>query len=165
MKNFPFLFLVLLSQIPTILLIIENPIFLINAKNPFVLSTDDEFYYVITKGFNLKINKESEHKVTSENSFTGNYLYIFDNSVNNYIYLYDSKNYFYIKYNSFISYVPTTVYAKPQYGSSEMIIVGSIPQYNDEFIIYGYIKDYLLFSKKSQEYRAFLKINNINEKL
>ena len=46
-----------------------------------------------------------------------------------------------------------------------MIIVGSIPQYNDEFIIYGYIKDFLLFSKKSQEYRAFLKINNINEKL
>ena len=74
MKNFPFLFLVLLTQIPTILLIIENPIFLINAKNPFVLSTDDEFYYVITKGFNLKINKESEHKVTSENSF--NYFYL-----------------------------------------------------------------------------------------
>ena len=65
----------------------ENPIFLVNTTNPFVLSTNDDYYYVITKGKSLKINKESGNiENITINDFThSNYIYIIDNLYNNYI--------------------------------------------------------------------------------
>ena len=94
MKNFCFLLIVLFAQIQINIQIIENPKLLVNSSNPVVLSTTDDYYYVITKGKNLKIDKESGDIYNiSENSFTNtNYIYISDNSNNNYLY-YSNKYY------------------------------------------------------------------------
>ena len=104
MKNFCFLLIVLFIQTLTQnnTLIKVNPIFLANNENPFVLSTTDAYYYVITKGTNLKIDKKSgDIYNTSENFFINkNYIYIFDNSNNNYVYY--SKEYYKIIYEPFI---------------------------------------------------------------
>ena len=79
MKEFYFLFTAFFIRIETNIQIKQNPILLSNTENPFVLSTTDDYYYVITKGKNLKINKDSGDKEITNNSFS-NYLYIFDNS-------------------------------------------------------------------------------------
>ena len=81
MENNDFLLLILFIQtisqvnIP----IKDNPIFLTDHENPFVLSSTDDldYYYVITKGINLKINKKSGDIYNqSDNSFTSsNYIY------------------------------------------------------------------------------------------
>ena len=57
MKKFYFLFVILFIQNNS--QIKQNPIFLVESIEPFVLSTNDNYYYVITLGKNLKINKES----------------------------------------------------------------------------------------------------------
>ena len=108
MENIYFLLLILfiqtISQVN--IRIKDNPIFLTEHENPFVLSTTDDldYYYVITKGINLKINKKSGDICNqSDNSFTSsNYIYFFDNSNNNYIYY--SNEYYKINYNPSISF-------------------------------------------------------------
>ena len=163
---FYFFFITFFIRTQNNLPIKNNPIILSDTQNPIVLSSTDENYYVITSGQDLKINKYSGDKENTTNN-VNNYLYIFDNSNNNYIYFFDDKKYYYIKYNSrnpFISYVPITVNCFPKGGTSEMTIIGSIAK-NDEFIIYGRRGDYLLFSSKSQYYRAFFFIENLNDKL
>ena len=68
----------------------ENPIFLVESKNVFVLSTNDDYYYVITTNKSFKIKKgtgdikEIENKIS--NIFAYNYLV--DNEYNNYLYKY-----------------------------------------------------------------------------
>ena len=158
MKVFYFLFIAFFIRIETNIQIKQNPILLSNTENPFVLSTTDDYYYVITKGKSLKINKESGDKETFNNSFI-NYLYIFDNSNKNYIYSYDEKKYYYINYNQSISFEEITVNSYPKNGSGSMIIAGSIAKGN-EFIIYGYRDKYLMFSSKSQYYRSYIKIDS-----
>ena len=167
MKKFCFLLVILFDK-TIIIQIKKNPITLTNNENPFVLSTpDDDYYYVITKGKDLKINKESGDIDTIKvNSLTdSDYFYIFENSNNHYVY--NSSKYYEIIYNPFISYREISVNAKPQTRESDesrpliMTNVGSIAQ-DEEFIIYGYCNKYLLFSGKSREYRASEKINEYN---
>ena len=167
MKKFYFLFIALLAQTKTIVQIIQNPKHLIDKKNPIVLSTtDNNYFYLVTKGLNLKIKKESgEIEDRNDNEFTNHdYIYIFDKLNNNYI-LY-SNDYYEIKinYNSFISYEKITVYSIPKTWSTRMTKIGGIAG-DSEFILYGYVNDFLLFSSKSQYYRASQNINNINSKL
>ena len=145
----------------------ENPIFLVNTTNPFVLSTNDNYYYVITKGKSLKINKESGNieNITINDFTNSNYIYIVDNSYNNYIYY--SNKYYHIIYEPFISYEEITIHSEQISGeSNNMIVLGGIEKDND-FIVYGRseIDSYLLFSKKSQQYSASIRIENINDKL
>ena len=187
MKNFCFLLIVLFEQIPINTQIIENPKLLVNSSNPFVLSTTDDYYYVITKGKNLKIDKESGDIYNiSENSFTSqNYIYISDNSNNNYIYY--SNIYYKIINNPFISYerikedleslnivfenrlrfrnLPETLPAgEILIIENGMTNVGSIAK-DSESIIYGYNNNFLKFSSLSKECTATLKIEKINDKL
>ena len=65
---------------------------------PFVLSSSDDYYYVITSTKSLKIGKESGIiKHISNNEFPiSNFIYISDNSYNNYLYF--SKDYYYITF-------------------------------------------------------------------
>ena len=175
MKKFCFLLVILFDKTITNIQIKKNPITLTNNENPFVLSTpDDDYYYVITKGKDLKINKESGDIDTIKvNSLTdSDYFYIFENSNNHYVY--NSSKYYKIIYNPFISYEEISVNAKPQTSELDessfiMTNVGSIAQDKDkEFIIYGYYKNYLLFSGKSREYCAYEKIkenDSLNKKL
>ena len=206
MKNFCFLLIVLfietLTQNNTLIKV--NPIFLVNNENPFVLSTTDDYYYVITKGTNLKIDKKSgDIYNTSENFFIDtNYIYFFDNSNNNYVYY--LKEYYKIINQPFILFEKFVIKSKPKGGDSEgiplnkdligskedrnqnedkdhiisgghndedldkshdnslnninnMTIVGGIAKEN-EFIIYGYGNNHLLFLNQSQEYIAQLRI-------
>ena len=141
----------------------QNPIYLDSKSNPFVLSTTDNYYYVHTKGKSFKINKESGNiEDTKTNTFTSykNHLYLIDNSNNNYIYSYNMDIYYLINYNPFISY--NTISINPNGISLKNI--GGIAQDN-EFIIYGYTTNYLVFLSKSQGHSASLKINNIDDKL
>ena len=148
----------------------ENPIFLINKAFPYVLSTnDDDYYYIITEGSSLKINKEYGvieniyYNPFNQTSF--DYFYIVENLSNNYIYSFFSQKYYHIIYNPFITYEEIQIYTEPKTGNKIMVKVGSITQ-DDEFVIYGYTRDYyLLFSKKSQYYRAVIRILNINSNL
>ena len=153
MKKLFFLFIVLFIR--TNSQIKENPIFLVNASNPFVLSTNDDYYYIITAGRSLKINKEfgNIENITINNFTDSNYIYIVDNSYNNYIYY--SNKYYHIIFDPFISYEEITVHSEQKNSEQNpMIIVGSIPKDND-FIVYGITKmDYLSFSSKSQYYCA-----------
>jgi len=148
-----FLFIVFFIRINS--QIKENPIFLVNASNPFVLSTNDDYYYAITAGKSLKINKEfgNIENITINNFTNSNYIYIVDDIYNNYIYY--SNKYYHIIYSPFISYEEITVHSEQKNGEQNpMIIVGSIPKDND-FIVYGITKmDYLSFSSKSQYYCA-----------
>ena len=96
-----FLFITLFVQ--SFCQIKQNPIFLVESVEPFVLSTNDNYYYVITLGKNLKIIKESG--IIEDNSDNGavraDYSFISDNSHNNWIYF--SNSYFKIIYVPFIS--------------------------------------------------------------
>ena len=164
MKNFYYLFIVLFIRTHTNIQIKENPIFLVKSKEPFVLSTTDNYYYVITKAMSLKIDKESgniENKTI--NSFSAfNYIYIFDNSNNNYMKY--SDDYFEIKYNPFISFENIKFAPKLIDSDKSVKIIGCIPRDN-EFIIYGYINNYLLFSSQSRGNFVNQMIYNINDKL
>ena len=128
--------------------IINNNIFLNNNKYPFVLPyPDDEYYYVITSGESLKINKESgniiERKTT--NSFSHEPIYCYDKSGNSYIY--ESKNFYAINYSSLsISHIS---HNKNSDSLSDKY-TGCIPQDND-FIIYGYDSNHLIFLSFTQD--------------
>ena len=73
--------------------IINNPILLNNNKYPFVIpNSNDDFYYIITSGESLKINKRSgyiEKKNTS--SFSHEPLYCYSYSAN---FIYLSSNFY-----------------------------------------------------------------------
>ena len=125
-----------------------------------VLFTTDDYYNVITKGKDLKINKSTAEIQTKDNSLSS-YIYIFDNSNNNYIYSISSKKYFFINYNPFISYKEFIVNEYPKSGSTTFTRIGGIAQDN-EFIIYGRRENYLLFSTQSQYYRSYKKINDLD---
>ena len=171
MKKFYFIFItlfILTLTNYTNLQIKYNPIFLVKKPYPFVLSTTaDDYYYVITAGKSLKINKESgKIEKNISNIFTAyGYIYIVDNSNNNYLY-YLNGTFYQIKYNPFISFDKISVSLKSKEGNKKMKVIGGIPKNND-LIIYGYDenKNYLLFSSKSRQYPAEKNINNIEEKL
>ena len=160
MKKFYFLFIVLFSLTIYNQQIKQNPILFENTENPFVLSTTDDYYYVITKGKDLKINKTSAQKEEKAN-FLSSYIYIFDNSNNNYIYSNSLNKYYLINYNPFISYQEITVNEISKSGISTFTRIGGIAQ-NNEFLIYGIREHYLLFSLKSQYYRAYYYISDLN---
>ena len=58
----------------------QNPILLVESTNPFVLSTIDNYYYVITIGYNMKINKESGiiEDITENHVIIENYIFVSD---------------------------------------------------------------------------------------
>ena len=167
MKKFYFLFIALLAQTRTIVQIIQNPKHLIDKKNPIVLSTtDNNYFYLVTKGLNLKIKKESgEIEDRSDNEFTNrDYIYIFDKLNNNYLLCLNDYYEIKINYNSFISYEKIIVCSFPKGLGLSMTKIGGIAG-DREFILYGYVTNKLLFSSKSQYYRSYENINNINDKL
>ena len=86
MKELYILFIALLIQ--TNSEIIQNPIFLAESKKPFILSTNDNYYYIITIEKNLKIKKESGilENNTDNSAVEDHYIFIADNSYNNYVY-------------------------------------------------------------------------------
>jgi len=176
-KLYFFIFIFLFTRIN--LKIKENPIILVEAENPFVLSTNDDYYYVMTKGKSLKIEKESgviinitDNQFSSSEIFFNIIEYSNNNYINNYIYIKNSSNqlneYYHIIYNPFISYEKITVNSEPKESetSTRISIVVSI-QTNNEFIIYGYstFNTYLMFSSKSQYYISRISKNNINNNL
>ena len=158
MKKLYFLIVVLFIKINS--QIKENPIFLVASKNPFVLSSNDDYFYLITIGKNLKIQKESGiiTENTDNNTIRTDYIFIADNSYNNYIY-YDDI-YYKIIYNPFLSYEQIEIPPNSEY--RQMKSVGFVLNNNDnDIIIYGYYEnDYLVFSTNLIGY-SFSKITNI----
>ena len=94
----------------------QNPILLINSTepiDPLVLSSKDEYYYIITSGKDLQIEKESGNIISSfdNNIKTSNYVNYVDNAkilflfheslLNNLIYYFVNiiENYFIYKLN------------------------------------------------------------------
>ena len=155
MENFYFLFIILFLQTNSQQKI--NPIHLIENKYPFVLSSTDDYYYVITKGKSLKIQKESGNIIDlrDQNIFNSqDYVYITDNLNNNFLY-YQHK-YYNIIYAPFISFQQITNVNPKGSNAPSMIRVGGIAQNNNTFIVYGYTNDnnrQLLFSSIPQNNR------------
>ena len=85
----------------------NNPIELLTSISkplaPIVLSSTDNYYYIITSGIDLKIDKDSGDIInkTINNIISSNYIYHVDNSNNNYIYnsIYYYKITFFFKLN------------------------------------------------------------------
>ena len=94
------LFLLLLLYIQENPQIIDNPRFLNNKPYPFELSSNNDYYYVVTSGEILTIEKESGNIISRKNeiNYTENFINIMDNSYNNYIY--DSNIYYKIVYEN-----------------------------------------------------------------
>ena len=138
----------------------QNPIFLVESVDPFVLSTNDNYYYVITMGKNLKINKESGiiEDISDNGAIRENYIFISDNSNNNWIYL--SNSFYKIIYDPFLSYDEFII--DQNSGYRDTTFSGCISKYNiDEIIIYGYYQnEYLFFSTGLGPY-AIKQIDNI----
>ena len=152
-----FLFIVLLIR--TNSQIIENPIFLFETKYPFALSTDDEEddYYIITEGKSLQIDKDTGEIIDIKNNtfIISEYVYILDKSYTNYLYNMNSNNYYEIIYNPFISYQEI---AQPNsdFDYPNMIKIGVLQDNN--FIIYGYNYNFLIFLDISHRYSATVQI-------
>lgn len=152
-----FLFIVLLIR--TNSQIIENPIFLFETKYPFALSTDDEEddYYIITEGKSLQIDKDTGEIIDIKNNtfIISEYVYILDKSYTNYLYNMNSNNYYEIIYNPFISY-QEIAQSNSDFDYPNMIKIGVLQDNN--FIIYGYNYNFLIFLDISHRYSATVQI-------
>ena len=144
MEKLYILFIVLLIQ--TNQQIKLNPIFIVESKNPVLLSTDDDYFYLLTNGKNFKIEKDSGNIVNYSNNSAAedDYIFIADNSYNNYVYI--SKIFYHIIYNPFISYQIINIYENEEYNYFKIEGLISINN-NNNIIAYGYYEnDYLMFS-------------------
>ena len=163
MTKLDFLFIILF--IHTNSQIKNKPIFLSEDEYPFVLSTRDNYYYVITNKYCLKIQKDSgiKENTTDQNLFSSSdYVYITNNSDNNYLY-YD-YSYYTINYNKFMSFEHIEVNPKNT-DKPSFKRVGGIVQENF-FIIYGYNIDsnHLIFvsiPQNNRDSKVNLKVNSI----
>ena len=142
-----FFLLLIILIIKTNSQIKENPIYLTDKQNFFVLNSTDDYYYVITSGESFKIEKESGNIINSSdnNINISNFILIEDLSGNNYIY--NSDEYYYINYNSFIFFEKEPMIFNNS--QKNFRIINSIGK-NRDFIIYGYDKDKLIFCEKSE---------------
>ena len=155
------IFLLIIRTALTTSQIKENPIFLTDKKNFFVLNSTDDYYYVVTSGQNLQIKRESGKiiKNSDNNINIENCIFIEDLSGNNYIYY--LNNYYYIIYNTFILFQNISNSLKLKYDDSkEFRIVNSIALIND-FIIYGYYRNELIFCRKSNKYCNSIEFSGI----
>ena len=119
--------------------IVENPIFLTESKNPYVLSiNDDNHYYIITKKAYLKIKKETGEIITdSKNELEKECSFIHDFSYKNYLLC--SDKYYTINYNSDFNYIENEYDESFKTFISPTTIVGSmINKNNNDIYIYGY---------------------------
>ena len=156
MKRLHFLFIILFIHINS--QIKNNPISLGEGHYPFVLSSSDDYYYVITKEKCWKILKEYGNIANNKNQnefSSSEYVYVTDNSNNNYLYF--QKKYYVIKLDTFISFHQIFTNSKPQ-NSLGMKRVGGLIQ-NNYVIFYGYSDDkdkYLIFSNALQKDRNYI---------
>ena len=122
-------------------IITNNPIKLNEKKYPFVLPySDDNYYYVISTGKILKVDKQSEYfDKIGTNFFDGEPLYCSDNSNNSYLFL---NKYFYNISNPFDDKNQITS-AKSE-TALNFKYTGCIPQDND-FIMYTSNSSHLIF--------------------
>ena len=176
MKKFYLLFISFFIRIYSIFK--DNPIFLFEGGYPIVLSTEDKdnYYYVLTQFINIKIDKESGNP-TDINNYTlssSNSIYVADKSNNNYI-VDELNNCFKINYNPFISFGIInleSINIEDQDNAknlgitnrNEITKIGSIGL-NYDFIIYGYYREELFFSSKSQQFHSSIRIHYLNDKL
>ena len=155
----------------------KNPIFLVEAENIFVLSTNDDYYYVLTTNKDFKIKKESgDIETISNNTFNiSDYKYLEDKAYNNYLYKHTNNEYYnrnyklnfeyyQIIYNSFVSYKEITSEFGKKNCSFNMETVGGIAK-DKEVFIYGYSSNLLLFIRKFDNNCVNSIRKNINEKL
>ena len=156
-----FYFLLILLFLKSSLQIKQNPIYLVDRKNPFVLSSNDNYYYVITIGNNLKINQESGNIENNTDNYADeeSYIFIADNSYNNYLYY--SNEYYKIIYDPFLSYEKLNI--NEYYSNFKPIGFISI---NNTIIIYGcYNNDFFMFSTNFVSYSKIEVPNIINYKI
>ena len=127
--------------------IINNPIKINDKKFPFVPPySDNDYYYIITTGQQLKINKQSGSIANiGGNDFSNELLYCFDKS--NYSYIYQNWDFYNVSY-PFNKAIPIPL--SKNVNSSNVNYIGCIPQDND-FIIYGSDIHYLFFNSLSQD--------------
>lgn len=101
MRTFLLILIILLIQNNSQIII--GPIILIESQNPYVLSSFDNYYYVITSGKILQIEKETGNIINSEsNNIPSSFINIVTNSNDNFVYY--SGKYYEINYNPFISF-------------------------------------------------------------
>ena len=138
----------------------NNPIYLTNKGNLFVLNSTDDYYYVITSGESFQIEKESGNIINSSynNLKISNSFLVKDFSGNNYIFkkntYFSFQNiyyYYYINYNPFV-YCRKDFLIQTLSISSKIRIINSISQ--KDSIIYGYYQNKLFFFRKMGEYSA-----------
>ena len=150
MKKLYFLFIIFFIRIYS--KIKENPIFLTKGGYPIVLFTEDDYYYVLTELEDIKIEKKSGKIVDKNNTILTSSNSIFIGNISNSNYLINESNKcLEIISNPFISFKSFPIESLNSTDSIIVKRVGSIQQNND-FIIYGYYRNLLIFASKSQSY-------------
>ena len=137
----------------------ENPIFLNDKGYPFVLESNDDYYYVVTKGQYLKIlissGQISDHPPNPINS--NDFIGFVDHQNNNYVYY--SEKYYKITYNPFISYTEYQITKNPEIEPSiEVDIIKS----NGDSILYGYKNKKLYFCSIFHDCCLLSNVFNVN---
>ena len=142
----------------------ENPINLTSSLNnrlyPLVLTSSDEYYYVLTSMNDLQIEKESGDvkNIKENNIISQNTIHHVDNSNNNY--LFNWNDYYFINYNPFISYQNYQMNLQPNGFNINILKNIGIIQFDNDVIIYGYYDKELFFCSKSQQYCSSFSYQN-----
>ena len=145
MRKFYFLFTILLIQ--TNSQIISNPVFLVKSKNPFVHSKNDDYYYLLTTGYYLKIKKDSGKIVIKieDNKVKENCL-IIENIAND-DFLLCLDNYYKITYSDSSIRYDNHITINSNYGShmNQYMKNGGVIKYNNNINIYGAFSSIIFF--------------------
>ena len=137
MKKFYFMFIFFLINSNS--QIIENPKLLVKSKYPHVLYSNDEYYYLITVGKSLKINKESGiMEATNDNNEIKEFcIHYTDNSNNNFLFCLD--RYYSIIYTPFITFQEHIITIEQETAT------GSITNNNNGIIFHRYKYNTIMF--------------------
>ena len=139
--------------------IILNPIKITDDRCPFVLTSEDDYYYILTKKYIITLEKNTGNVINKKNhniQLSSNFIGFDDNSNNNY--LYDDDRYFYISYNESKLIKQTSFNLKLEYDLDKVINACKAPRIND-FVIYGYKSNKLFFCIQSQNYCSSIEFN------
>ena len=153
MKKFYFMFIFLLINSNS--QIIENPKLLVKSKYPHVLYSNDEYYYLITVGKSLKINKESGiMEATNDNNEIKEYCIRYtDNSNNNFLFC--SDRYYSIIYTPFITFQEHIITIEQETAT------GSITNNNNGIIFHRYKYNTIMFLTNFKNQKKLEKQNTI----
>ena len=160
--------------------IIMNPILLNYESNPFVLSFDDIYYYVITSKEILKVGKDNGEINDRKNINTYNKKFICSSYSQKNKYIFWNNHFYDINHPDFGKFTESVNQINfdsdyltladlgidyPGQSNQEIIEFIGIIEYDDNIAVYGKYEKYLFFSSKSYSDFSQFEFENKIEKI